>query len=119
MDPRAVQIAAQAARGGAEAGDGGQLRRQQHTALQRPGQGGIRSVRFRQGRTAGVFDHAARGGRFLHPGKAKPLAENGRGLLQNAARGLRNGLRLQLFNDLIKTEGFHILCHVFLPLSFF
>ena len=83
-----LQITAQAANCRTEAGDGGQLRRQQHAALQGFCQTCISAFGFRQGRGAGVFNDAAGGSRFLHTGIAKPLIQDGFCFRQQAARGL-------------------------------
>ena len=104
VDLRVLQVAAQAPHGRAEAGDRGQFRRQQHTALQRAGQACFRSLCFRQRRRAGVFHDAARGGGFLHAGAAKPFIHERGGFPKNPAGGSGNGHILQLFDDLIKSE---------------
>ena len=88
VDLGVLQVAAQAAYSRTEAGDGRQLRGQQHAALQCFSQACICAFGFRQGRGAGVFNDAAGGSRFLHTGIAKPLIQDGFCFRQQAARGL-------------------------------
>ena len=117
-DLRALKIAAKPLDGRTEPRDGSQLGRQQHPALSRLDQARIRSVCFCQRRSTGVFHHAACGGGFLHPGFAEPFAENRFRFRQALFRGLRNRLVLKLYNDSVKPECYHILCHV-IPLFVF
>ena len=101
---RALQIAAHAADGCAEARGGTKLRGRKNAALQRRSKACFDPVRFRQRRGPRVFHHAAGGGGLFCPGVAKVFVKDGFRAAQDPARGPGDGHILQSFDDPVKTE---------------